>query len=161
MGCHSMLKVSSALLTCTQLPKSTLEYQKSIITKNSCHTFVKSCLQNANIQSPRNEKECFRQRRYDERMCFGSSVQLACPLRCLEENRSTFFSSHQEWSHNQIIASELAILGHVLFPRNFEGVDTRLLEFKEQIRKRSHLIPALLLDTFSSLKRNIGSPNLV
>lgn len=61
------------------------------------------------------------------------------------------FSSHQEWGHNKIIAFELVILGHVLFPRNLKGVDTRVLAFREQTEKGHTLVPVLLADTFRAI----------
>lgn len=39
-----------------------------------------------------------------------------------EKNKSLFSSSHEEWNQNWVLAIEFAILGHVVFPRNLEGV---------------------------------------
>lgn len=62
-------------------------------------------------------------------------LSLMCNLftkwNAYEKDQAVFFSSHQHWSHNQVIAFELAILGHVLLPRNLEGVDIRLPILRE------------------------------
>lgn len=52
-----------------------------------------------------------------------------------ERNQLVFLSSHQEWNHNRIIASELAVLSHVLFRRSLERVDSKLQAFWKQIEK--------------------------
>lgn len=39
---------------------------------------------------------------------------------------------------------EFAILSHVLFPRNLEGVDTELLQYREQIEHDHSYVPTLL-----------------
>lgn len=49
------------------------------------------------------------------------------------ENPHCFKISREEWSQNRTLAFELVILGHVLFPKNSQGVDVRLLHFQEQI----------------------------
>lgn len=48
-----------------------------------------------------------------------------------EGNQHIFKSSREEWNQTQVLALELVMLGHVLFPRNREGVDVRLLQFQE------------------------------
>lgn len=50
-----------------------------------------------------------------------------------EKRQPVFFCSHKKWSHDLVIALELAILRPVLFSRNLESVDTGLLRFQEQI----------------------------
>lgn len=47
----------------------------------------------------------------------STSRNLFAKQNAYETNQAVFCSSHQEWSHNWIIAFELAILGHVLFPK--------------------------------------------
>lgn len=46
---------------------------------------------------------------------------------------------------------ELTVLGHVLFPKNPEKIDIRLLHFREQIEQGHTFVPALLADTFRTL----------
>lgn len=61
-----------------------------------------------------------------------------------KNNQEIFCSSHQEWIHNGVLAFELTVLGHFLFTRDVEGVDTRLLVFREQIEKGHTFVPTLL-----------------
>lgn len=70
------------------------------------------------------------------------------------KDQSICSSSHQEWSHNRIVAFELAILGHVVFLRNLEGIDSGLLAFWEQIENGHTFVLALFADTFKAF--NIG-----
>lgn len=47
------------------------------------------------------------------------------------EKNTSVLSSREEWSHNWVLAMELVIVSHVLFSRNLESIDTRLLGFME------------------------------
>lgn len=50
------------------------------------------------------------------------------------------------------MAMELTILGHVLFPRNLESIDTGLLGSLQQIEKGYTFVLVLLADIFRALK---------
>lgn len=66
-----------------------------------------------------------------------------------EKNGSTFWSSYEKWNQNRVLALELAILGHVLFP-NLEGVAIRLLQFQEQIEQGHTFFPSISSQYYKS-----------
>lgn len=77
-----------------------------------------------------------------------------------EKNSSAFWVTHEDWKRNRVLAIELAILGHILFPKNLTGVDVRLLQFREQIEQGHTFVPALLADTIRALcmvKANVAT----
>lgn len=73
-----------------------------------------------------------------------------------------FHSLHQKWGHNPILAFELAMMGHLMFPRGLDCLDTRLLILWEQIESGHTFAPALLVNTFRALNlaRATRSPSL-
>lgn len=66
--------------------------------------------------------------RIEENKCpIDFLFQFVRQLRCLPKNQLFFKSSREEWNH--VLAFELVILKHLLFNKNSEGVDVRLLHF--------------------------------
>lgn len=51
----------------------------------------------------------------------------------------------------RVLTLEFAILGHVLFPKNLEGVDVGVLQFREQIEECHTFVPELLANTIRIL----------
>lgn len=68
-----------------------------------------------------------------------------------EKNWSALMFLPRSLESELSVCMEFAILGHVLFPRNLERVDTRLLEFQELVENGQSLVPTLLADTFRAL----------
>lgn len=60
-------------------------------------------------------------------------------------NQPVFKSSQVEWNKTRVLSFDFDILGHVFFPKNPEGVDIRLLQFREQIKQGHTFVPTLLV----------------
>lgn len=60
-----------------------------------------------------------------------------------EKNSSTFRASYEEWKQNRVLALELIVLRHVLFPNNITRIDIQFLQFQEQIEQGYTFVPAL------------------
>lgn len=68
-----------------------------------------------------------------------------------QKNKSVLWSSRENVINTRCFPWNVFFLGHVLFPRNLEGVDVGLLQVQELIEQGHTLVPVLLADTLYAL----------
>lgn len=78
-------------------------------------------------------------------------LQFGCQSRYLPRKLTFSKTSGEEWNQNRILAFELVILGHVLFPKNPKAVDVKWLHSREQIEGGHTFVLAFLADTIRVL----------
>lgn len=71
--------------------------------------------------------------------------------KCIWKQSSNLWLLVSRWSHKRVLAFELAVLSHVMFSRDLEGVNTGLVVFQEQIEKGYTFLSILIVDTFRAL----------
>lgn len=130
--------------TCAEQLKNILTYGGSLQYRFYCHASFESQVQIMNIQNSRKQRKHYRPERRGERMYPEFQCDLFANQNAYEKN---FWSSHEEQNQNRVLALKLAVLGHVIFPRNHTRVDIGLLQFQEQIKQGHIFIPALQADT--------------
>lgn len=117
-----------------------------------CFPVVQSGFQVMDVENSRDQEKHFGERRRDQRMSPKHALQLIYQTKCTwgQSRDLRFFIPRV--GLQSTLAFELAILGHVMFLRDLEGVNTGLMVFWEQIEKGHTFISTLLADTFRALE---------
>lgn len=78
------------------------------------------------------------------------TLNFLCDVFANQDAYDYFWSSHEEWNQNRVLAIELTILEHVLFRRNLEVLISDCYNSGNKSKKHTN-IPALLADTIRAL----------
>lgn len=99
-----------------------------------CCYIIQSRFQVTNVQKSRDQEEYPGERRRDLRTSL-SFVQLICQTKHIWEQSSNLWFLAWRMEPQSGPSFRIAILGHVMFPRHLDGIDTGLLVSKNRSRK--------------------------